>query len=317
MYCANLMHDKGSALHLWDQRHDLTVYGTPKGGATAATQIMFRLMGLYKEALAYSPWIHDYRVQVHNRRPERKILPTTRTRVASCAQCTEKGRCLKLIRNPMDRAVSGFLHYGRILKERRPEHGKSVHPRRHLSGQPFTYVRWSSLTSNKTFAQWVSMFKTAKGPTPFMKDHWLPQFVKACDSPTATNPRVVTHLPVEMLGHGLEVFANTYGIIGLHDPKLFNISSRHYVKPTKRTLPNAAHVPYEKLKTAIPTYSSFFMDSDIARDVCCIFAADVHMYRAACREPWVSACENCAATCKRELSRLQVCGDLAFADKMK
>ena len=169
--------------------------------------------------------------------------------------------------------------------------------------------------------QWVSVLKTASvgaqgrgqeaaDAGAHGREHWRPQFVAACDS--STTRRVVTHLPVEMLGDGLEAFANTHGIAGLRDPSRTNISSRHYVKHTKRMLPNASHVPYTELETAIPSYSSFFTDPAIARDVCCLFANDVHMYRAACREPWVSACESCAAACKRELSRMEVC-DLAPA----
>lgn len=281
----------GAPSFLWSKRHNLTMYFTPKGGATAAAQIMFLLMGLFEKALAYHPWIHKYRQDVHNRGPAHEVLPTTRARVKQCAQCTDKGRCLKLIRNPLDRAVSGFLHVQRTkLKDSMP-HAPS-------------------------FAQWVSVLKTtivgAEGRRQEASDnHWRPQFVAACDSSTTT--RDVTHLPVEMLGDGLGVFASTHGIDGLRDPSRANISSGHYVKHTSRMLPNASHVPYAVLKTAIPLYSSFFTDPAITRDVCCIFSNDVHMYRAACRELWVSACERCAAACKRELSRLEVC-DLALAD---
>ena len=180
----------GTPLFLWDKQHNLTMYGTPKGGATVTAQIMFRLMGLYEQALAYHPWIHEYRMKVHDRGTAHEVRPTTRAQVQQCAQCTETGRCLKLIRNPLDRAVSSFLH---------------AHKTKLTDSMP----------SVPTFAQWVSVLKTAsvgaQGRGQEAADagapgrsHWRPQFVAACDS--STTRRVVTHLPVEMLGDGLEAF---------------------------------------------------------------------------------------------------------------
>ena len=142
------------------------------------------------------------------------------------------------------------------------------------------------------------------------RNHWRPQFSAACDS-TSTST-VVTHIPVEMLGVGLDVFATAQGISGLSDPGGANVSSSHYVKRVKRMLHNASQVPFDELESEIPSYSSFYTEPTITRDICCLFANDVHLYRAACAEAWVSVCEGCVAACKRELERLQVC-DLAPA----
>ncbi len=105
-----------SSMFLWDRRHNLTMYGTPKGGATVTAQIMFRLMGVFEKAMAYDAWIHNYRVLVHDRRPRSEILPAPKAKVAQCAQCNDRGRCVKVIRNPLDRAVSSYLFAHRLAK---------------------------------------------------------------------------------------------------------------------------------------------------------------------------------------------------------
>jgi len=73
-------------------------------------------MGVFEKAMAYDTWIHNYREHVHDRQPRSEILPAHTSRVAQCAQCNDRGRCVKLIRNPLDRAVSSYLFMHRLVK---------------------------------------------------------------------------------------------------------------------------------------------------------------------------------------------------------
>ena len=55
-------------------RHRLKLASTPKAGATVATQVMMRYLGLYEEATAYHRWIHKYRSHVFTKDPEHETV---------------------------------------------------------------------------------------------------------------------------------------------------------------------------------------------------------------------------------------------------
>eukprot|EP00586_Coscinodiscus_wailesii_P017248 CAMPEP_0172517974 /NCGR_PEP_ID=MMETSP1066-20121228/289435_1 /TAXON_ID=671091 /ORGANISM="Coscinodiscus wailesii, Strain CCMP2513" /LENGTH=142 /DNA_ID=CAMNT_0013300225 /DNA_START=221 /DNA_END=646 /DNA_ORIENTATION=- len=77
---------------------------SPKGGATIATQLMFRHLNLTSTALAHSPWIHDYRQSIFMKRPEHSRTPSSHV-------CHLHGwTCLKFVRSVLDRAVSSYIH---------------------------------------------------------------------------------------------------------------------------------------------------------------------------------------------------------------
>jgi len=85
---------------LVDAAAGLAVLFSAKAGCTLAVKWFFQQAGLLDEALAYSSWVHDYRIDVFYRseryRPEALLEPRT--------------RIVKFVRNPYERAVSSYLH---------------------------------------------------------------------------------------------------------------------------------------------------------------------------------------------------------------
>ena len=76
---------------------------SPKAGATIAAQLFFRSLGLTEKALAYSPWVHHYKMQF-NLRPGGRVDP--------CVVCRPGSgwTCVKIVRSPLARVISSYVH---------------------------------------------------------------------------------------------------------------------------------------------------------------------------------------------------------------
>lgn len=92
------------------------LFWSQKAGCTTVVKWFFAQIGLLEEALAHSRWIHDYEQQVYKKRRG------YRQEVAA-ALAAGRHRVVKVVRDPLARAPSGFL----ILGER----GAIVTHRRH------------------------------------------------------------------------------------------------------------------------------------------------------------------------------------------
>jgi len=57
---------------------------------------------------------------------------------------------------------------------------------------------------------------------------------------------------------------------------------------------------------AHPPYDDFLTDKALARKVLgCLFLFDAELYAFACQQPWLSACDACAAACDWQLARMR------------
>ncbi len=91
---------------LYSEDLQLAVLFSPKAGCTFAVKWFYFQTGILEEALAYSQWPHDYRLQVLYEQPGYRDKVTAVPALGA--------RAVKFVRNPYDRAVSGYLHFAHL-----------------------------------------------------------------------------------------------------------------------------------------------------------------------------------------------------------
>lgn len=80
----------------------IAVMWSPKAACTTAITWAFQHNGLLGEALAFSPWIHSYRLRHYQK---------TESYLGRLRHLDRHSRyVVKIVRNPFERAVSSFLH---------------------------------------------------------------------------------------------------------------------------------------------------------------------------------------------------------------
>ncbi|CAK0825986.1 unnamed protein product [Prorocentrum cordatum] len=162
----------------------------------------------------------------------------------------------------------------------------------------------ADFAADASFAEFIAFLKrTAATRSHYWQDmHYLPQCDNVCKH---TEFDRVQHLPLESLDAGLAWFGQTENIQGLTRN---NMSSHHYVKKSPRVDPGAAYLRYSKhLHDSPPSYESFLAEPSIFKDVCCLFRADIELYRMSCSSEWLQGCAECVDSCARELRRLAPC----------
>jgi hypothetical protein len=91
---------------LLSPEHRLVLGFTPKAACTVGAKLFFSHIGELDQALAFHPWIHKYRWQYTK---SHAVIPSR--------HWTAEFTKIKLVRNPFDRAVSGYTHamFSRLL----------------------------------------------------------------------------------------------------------------------------------------------------------------------------------------------------------
>lgn len=87
---------------LFLEEKNVAILWSAKAGCTFAAKWFFFQRGTLEEALAYSSWIHNYRLQVYQ--GSEQFFAGLRSAELG------KLRYVKLVRNPFSRAVSSYLH---------------------------------------------------------------------------------------------------------------------------------------------------------------------------------------------------------------
>lgn len=122
---------------------DLAILWNAKAGCTFAVKWLYYHEGVLEEARAFAPWPHDYRQQVYCRRPgyDEQVA-----RIPAMGR-----RAIKFVRDPFDRAVSGYLFFCQWARPREVQgHGPMLaaigsHLGRHVGdGDVFTFREFVS-----------------------------------------------------------------------------------------------------------------------------------------------------------------------------
>jgi hypothetical protein len=96
---------------LVDSQKRIALFWTPKVGSLFAVRWFFEQKGLLNEALNYQRFYHGYKEFVHNYRDEiYRFSDGHRTSLASFLRNPESFTVIKIIRHPLKRAVSSYIH---------------------------------------------------------------------------------------------------------------------------------------------------------------------------------------------------------------
>lgn len=100
----NFWEDK--MLPLWRKDFPVVVSWSPKSGCTTILKWFLEQNNLLEVAYSHNPWVHEYR---------EKILYAQKNYKSECKDAftknTQKKYIIKIIRNPLNRSVSSYLHY--------------------------------------------------------------------------------------------------------------------------------------------------------------------------------------------------------------
>lgn len=313
---------KHSLTMLVDRPTKLVVVATPKGGATLAAQITFRFLNLTDTALSWHSWIHRYRIEVFNKAKDHRRI--------NCAVSCHPGSgwvCVKLVRSPLDRAVSSYLH---TMKTRLWKDFLELHE---VADEKNKNV------SNASFADFVEALqrRAKSGKRSTRDDHFMAQAVNdGCDGGTVRLvPIEAAEAALSLLGEETGVKLNTTGL-----------TSAHYVEKgtwerrgqDEDLLDAASDLPFpetrlrgdgRKFKRLDYPYEAFFRNGRLNEVLCRVVCVDLELYALACSAQFrlrsfsseevegettsptdATAMATIRDVCSRERKRvLEVCGE--------
>lgn len=162
----------------------IVVCWSPKAGCTTVLKWFLEHNGLLDEAIAFSPWVHDYRASRlcagddYRRQCEQLFVHRSADRFI-----------IKVIRNPDLRAVSGYLHFLRWGHDAGWSAGAVV------SG----WKREVGLGGQRglSFRQFLRFLADERNRGRAIDPHFRPQFEPLQD------PLVHAHIPLERISDGL------------------------------------------------------------------------------------------------------------------
>mmetsp|Transcript_25875 Transcript_25875/g.79569 ORF Transcript_25875/g.79569 Transcript_25875/m.79569 type:complete len:390 (-) Transcript_25875:27-1196(-) len=292
---------------LVDRDAKFALVASAKGGATVASQLMFRRWGLLEAARSFDPTAaipeHVFR---HRRLP--KLGPRYQLQGFDlCADCRRGGgwKCAVVVRSPLDRAVSSYVHVLRynVVPQLEPSRADASFREFHallrnftVPGYPYRtmmYLHEPSANVLHERATWA---------------HAGPQ-TRACLADSPADYADVFLLPTETIDRG--GLDQLFRRLGVRLAPVADVPTRHYVaKAPPTNAADLADLPFSEVRRRrYPAYDGFFRDEALAADVFAAYRADVAVYARACRSPALrDGCAACADACDRELARLADAG---------
>jgi len=288
----------GLGVDMMDYSSKLKLLSTPKGGATVTAQIFLKHFGLMDEALDYASWIHKYRIEVFAKQTNHKIT--------SCdAVCGLPGwTCAKIIRSPLDRIVSSYIHTMHTeIKRKFPQLKMAV-------AKSSYSMNTQKTTEDASFVDFVTAMDMLRDP-PLPRhnlwwDHYIPQSLQ---NPSCNDHPNIYLLPIEELEEVLAAFANETGVIY----NATGLISSHYVsnKPTRqgKGIDFDVHNTWNKTKMKTVPYDWYLTNSQLNIKICEIFCEDIFIYAKACSSTWLQSSQQVQTSCWAERERvISVCG---------
>jgi len=274
---------------------------------------MLAKLHLTGEAYAYGGYPLRYVHEVLNARSEYQPPGSPRD-LKVCAE-DATWLCVAIVRNPLDRAVSSYIH----------TMSSSILARLFLELNAACVSRVSNCQKEATFAEFANALtvRSQNGNRSKGDGHFMPQALSGY-------MRGVLYLPVEMFSFA----ANDSSCPALAevDARLDPMhlaqhelaagaapNAEHYKVKALTSMPGSEQWPFPRIDAAVkahtvPAYDSFWSNTTFCRHVIsCLYGADLAMYVRACSQPALRQCGVYRDACDRQLARLrEVCGlDLA------
>ena len=284
------------AASMVDPTIKLLLMSSPKAGATLVERLMLARVNLTGAAVHFKGYPLRYSHEVFQQAKGR--LPTP-GHLASCAPGTG-WLCVAIVRNPLDRAISSYIHTLRCWK---------------ALGSHFKELNGNANASFAEFAAALDRRARKKASHSPGDGHFMPQCVPTTRAGTL-RPDVL-YVPVEMLsepgGYACPLLDRVRGTgLAAAEAAARGDNSEHYITKATSSPPGSEHWSWAKVKEAHPTpaYDSFWNNTAFCRKVVgCLYRADVEMYVSACRAPALETCAAFRSACEVQLGRLRdVCG---------
>jgi hypothetical protein len=242
---------------LYSEPQQLAVLWSAKAGCTFAVKWFFFQADLLEEALAYSPWPHEYRQWVFTISPEYKrqlrAVPSLGSRV------------VKFVRNPYDRAVSSFLQACQQSTQRVDHASPPVHE---LVG---AYLgRPAGEDSPFTFREFVDFLSAADLDSS--NTHIRRQI-----SPCERDGRL-SEMTIVKIEESARVLPHIEATLGLKESDfgLLRESPHHTLRAD---LPGfAGDTPFGKTREIAIPHSDSFYDEALLKEVGALYAEDCEAY---------------------------------------
>lgn len=183
---------------------------SPKAGCSTVLKWFLQHNGELEEALSYSPWIHNYRIDRLFQEPGYEQLCRRAVR-------SDRFRVIKVIRDPAQRVVSAYLHYLRVAQQ--DWQG---------SNMLATWKTEHGLGSQEgcSFRQFLQFIRDIDEFGSLWDPHLRPQYDRSWD------PHVDALIPLENLAVGL---AETERLCGLPHVDIQSLSeSAHHNRPSRQ-----------------------------------------------------------------------------------
>ena len=303
-----------------DVQTKLMVLSSPKAGATLAMRLMLSRLNLTAETHRYGGFYPISYKEMFHKQPGRKP-PLT---VEDLRPCAPGGGwlCVHLVRNPLDRAVSSYIH----TLSYNDAHLSLLFAE--LGGACGRDVPANECQRNASFAEFArALGARARTRSRSSGDgHFMPQAFgpAAADRRSSQGFPGVLRVPIEMMSEAdgadcAPLAALEPWKLPIAEAAVFGADTKlsHYKVQAQATPDGSEDWPFARVAAAAkakatPTYDSFWGNKSFCRNVVgCLYAADVALYVASCTDA-ASPLRQCAAyrrVCARELARLHsVCG---------
>ena len=271
------------------QSPHLLLESTPKAGTTQANTLLLENLGLIEAARL---WVRPYRCDLwdcvrhwENDYYFNDLLRRLNVPRSPCSMCTAQHRkkvaCVKIVRWPLERAVSSYLY---AMSE----------------GQNQLLRRWPAFhqTKDKSFEDFVRALELGTSPDG-ESNHILPQ-ASACDADhegdNQHNRTEKIYLPLETLDISrAHLAANDNITLGRVRRGTAAPSGTQYRKQVNTTRTWKADIPlaqwsYADIRfyfggdTQSPPYEDFLVDPQLVARLECLFQDDLTLYRKMCRQ---------------------------------
>ena len=295
-----------------DMSTRVMLLSTPKAGATLVLRLMFAHLNLTAEAIAYGNYTFYPLAYGHDnfgKQPGR----TPPSSIESLRVCeSSRWTCIAIVRSPMDRAVSSYIHsmnffdgIGRHFGElREVACGKGNHNGNHNWAPPCLMN-----ASFRTFVKALEL-RAHRGTRSHADSHFMPQAIAGFSMPG------VLMVPIESL-------PGAYSCPPwdrVHPERLALLEPpaplKHYKVHNESAVVNdPLDWEWPRLKAAVdahatPPYSSFFSNATFCREaIGCTLRRDLELYARMCSQPWIDTCAPSRAACDKEMQRWRnLCG---------
>jgi hypothetical protein len=230
---------------LKDLQKKIILSWSAKAGCTVVAKLFFRHAGVLDEAMAYAPWVHDYREEVYQKKHV----------VVVDDLLNPDYLLLKIVRNPFLRAVSSYIHackYPSILD-------KPVICS--LNG------KIGSKSEGLTFSMFVQYLELVNITSCNL--HYSRQKQKWEDGLRA--PQIIYLENIESdIQQVNQRYRTQFSLEGL-------LHSPHHVEKDPGVNVPAYDIPWDELHKAIPEYRWFY-NQDLLVRVADIYKEDVNAY---------------------------------------